>query len=474
MIFVVNVVKDENIIYEVLNIIKQKRKGQYLENMMPILGSYGWKEDKAVDVLESMISKDLLKKVIVNDKISFRYVNDLKSTNSDVTKLDESAVESFDVNVSPCSPEILENVQNTIDTEKIIDLKNQQMKEEILSEVKSLIFEGFERENYLKHQNKMLEDSNQFLRNQLTEVTGFLDVLVKCFERQNFLHNKSHDVINCQKLAKNNSDISDKHDESLVHTNVKSDDGNNDELRVSVMKQLKDVRKSFHDKFNQQKKAINNNTKDKFKKPEGTIKNRLEKIANYNDNSKLQVHKHSDKTHETTEHFPENDKIISTCILGDSLVKDVKGWKFKEKINKNEKIIVKSFSGATTNCMRHHLLPTLNTNPNHVIIHAGTNDLSSNKTASEIADDVIELAVLSSKQVKDTIAISSLVIRDDKWSKKAKDVNKCLVSLCSQRNIGFLNNDNINKVHLNNSKIHLNKSGVKLLSKNFLQFIMKK
>ena len=160
--------------------------------------------------------------------------------------------------------------------------------------------------------------------------------------------------------------------------------------------------------------------------------------------------------------------------MGDSILKDVKGWKFKEKLNKNEKIVVKSFSGATTKCMRHHIIPTLDTNPNHVVIHAGTNDLPSSKTASEIADEIIQLADMASKQVKDSIAISTLVVRDDKWSKKAKEVNKCLISLCSQRNIGLLNNDNINKVHLNNSKIHLNKSGVKLLSKNLSQFIMKK
>ena len=48
-----------------------------------------------------------------------------------------------------------------------------------------------------------------------------------------------------------------------------------------------------------------------------------------------------------------------------------------------------------------------------------------------------------------------------------KDVNDFLSSSCHERNIGFINNDNINKHHLNNSKLHLNRKGSSLLARNF-------
>ena len=244
------------------------------------------------------------------------------------------------------------------------------------------------------------------------------------------------------------------------------------ERSLTVNDQLNSVRKLHNQRYQVNKISQNTNTKN------SSLKSRLERIANYNNTT-------NDTTDDTTEtsnysYIDEehdlNDKIAVknmpvTCILGDSIIKEVKGWKLSDKIDKKEKVIVKSFSGATIKCMRDHIKPSISQKPDHVIIHAGTNDLPSNKSEEEIASSIIDLAQIVKHS---TVAISALVFRDDKWCQKAKNVNKVLLRMCQLRNIAFLSHENINKAHLNRSKLHLNKSGTKLLTKNLALFISKK
>ena len=70
--------------------------------------------------------------------------------------------------------------------------------------------------------------------------------------------------------------------------------------------------------------------------------------------------------------------------MGDSIVKDVKGWKSsKEK----DKVVVKHFSGAKAKDMESYIIPTLEKNPEAIIIHSGTNDLKSDSSPEKIARD---------------------------------------------------------------------------------------
>ena len=134
---------------------------------------------------------------------------------------------------------------------------------------------------------------------------------------------------------------------------------------------------------------------------------------------------------------------------------------------------MKSYSGATTTCMNDHIKPTIRASPDFIILHTGTNDLSQEKTPAEIADDIINLAT-SVTSSKITTAISGLVPRGDRWRQKSLKVNSMLQSRCAERNIGFIDNSNINvKAHLNGSKLHLNNNGNKMLTKNFSKFLTK-
>ena len=159
-------------------------------------------------------------------------------------------------------------------------------------------------------------------------------------------------------------------------------------------------------------------------------------------------------------------------VLGDSIVKDIKAHKLKHRLAKNEKIYVKSFSGATVDDMIDYARPTIRREPDLIILHAGSNDLRSDKTANNIASDVMKLA-LEMKSDKNDVMISSLVFRDDNpgLNNKGMDVNLILKAECEQYNFLFIDNSNIHKQHLNGSKLHLNYKGTVTLANNILSHI---
>ena len=92
--------------------------------------------------------------------------------------------------------------------------------------------------------------------------------------------------------------------------------------------------------------------------------------------------------------------------------------------------------------MTEHVKPTLrDINPDHIILHAGTNDLRTENTASQIAKATIDLAT-SLKNDGNTVTVSGSVPRRiDDLNNKANEVNRRRVLICMERNISFLSHD---------------------------------
>ena len=89
----------------------------------------------------------------------------------------------------------------------------------------------------------------------------------------------------------------------------------------------------------------------------------------------------------------------STIIVGDSLVKNIKGWELKERCSSNENIHVRSFSGATTKDMNSGIQPTIDRSPDCILLHVGTNDLA-NKTKTEVEITKKIVALVASVKCK--------------------------------------------------------------------------
>ena len=69
-------------------------------------------------------------------------------------------------------------------------------------------------------------------------------------------------------------------------------------------------------------------------------------------------------------------------IVGDSMVKRVRGWDFSKKMKSNCKVYVKHFSGAETDYMINYSKPILRDDHDHFILHAGK--MTSNQRIHQI------------------------------------------------------------------------------------------
>ena len=120
--------------------------------------------------------------------------------------------------------------------------------------------------------------------------------------------------------------------------------------------------------------------------------------------------------------------------------------------------------------MTHHVIPTVEKHPESIVLHCGTNDLISDKSADEISNEIIEL-VRNIQTEENKIYVSAIIPRNDDLNDKGSKTNDLLRKKCNEINIGYIPHDNIDpKKHLNASKIHLNIQGSKILASNFLHF----
>ncbi len=158
---------------------------------------------------------------------------------------------------------------------------------------------------------------------------------------------------------------------------------------------------------------------------------------------------------------------MKTEIIGDSIIKDIKGYKMKEATGHEQTNFFKSFSRATTDCMNSHACQTIKRNPKRIILHCGTNDVCGQTSAESIATEVIELAKVL-QNGRNAVFVSGLVVRGDRWNTKVCDINCILKRRCQEENLKFIDNSNINSTHLNRSLLHLNPEGTRVLANNFL------
>ena len=125
--------------------------------------------------------------------------------------------------------------------------------------------------------------------------------------------------------------------------------------------------------------------------------------------------------------------------------------------------------------MTDHVKPTLrDINSDHIILHAGINDLRTENTASQIAKAAIDLAT-SLKNDDNTVTVSAIVPRLDDLNNKANEVNRRLELMCKKRNILFLSHDESidPSKYLNESKLRLNSNGIKIFEESFSRFLVK-
>lgn len=162
-----------------------------------------------------------------------------------------------------------------------------------------------------------------------------------------------------------------------------------------------------------------------------------------------------------------NNETHTTVIVGDSIVKNIYGQKMGS--NTKSRVVVKYFSGATTADMEHYIKPTLERNPDHVILHVGTNDLKTTD-ALKVAENIVDLARKIELNSNAKVTISQLTTRRD-LVEKVKAVNKHLKRFSNQNDWALIDNSNVSSEDLNRGGLHLTEKGTQKLFDNFVNLI---
>ena len=240
--------------------------------------------------------------------------------------------------------------------------------------------------------------------------------------------------------------------QSLVHHNPSYTVNNN----LPTSSKFNNV--SDHSYSNPGNDDPSNNQKDDESKGDNKDEDRIENLSEKDDENKhknleqknITVRKKKKKKKEKTINNEErinsdNDKRTSPSkskesvfILGDSMVKKVNGFYITKNIKHKYLVKVRSFSSAKTRCMYDHVKPSIREyDPEHVILHVGTNDLNSEKTASQIASSIVELAVSLKNDTNTNVSL--IVPRNDNLNNKVNEVNSRLINMCNQREIKVVN-----------------------------------
>ena len=85
-------------------------------------------------------------------------------------------------------------------------------------------------------------------------------------------------------------------------------------------------------------------------------------------------------------------KAQTTVTLGESIVENIYGNAITKSVKHKKPFVVKHFSGAKIEDVKHYVKPTQEKQTAQIIIRVGTNDLPGNKNSDEIANKIVEFA----------------------------------------------------------------------------------
>ena len=157
-------------------------------------------------------------------------------------------------------------------------------------------------------------------------------------------------------------------------------------------------------------KKVQNFSDDKVNKNATTDKDKTD-LNNSNDiNGTSYKHKSSKDSIRRKKYNPVKKK---TFILGDSMIKHTKGWEMSSKIDHKHSICVRSFTGAKVRSMKNYVKQCVRgENPDHIIMHVGTNDFNSENNPERVAKSIADL-VKGMVSEKRKVTVSGIISRND-------------------------------------------------------------
>ena len=152
----------------------------------------------------------------------------------------------------------------------------------------------------------------------------------------------------------------------------------------------------------------------------------------------------------------------TTPIIGDSLL-----YGLDEKRLKNMKVRI--HPGSRVEDMYYNIFPLLRKEPTNIILHAGTNNATSENSV-EIVEKLFNLKdFICSTLPNCKIIFSGLINRNDD-AKAQLTVNRVNEKM-SEKGMHVINNSNIVRSHLGKKRLHMNPHGTGKLAINIINFL---
>ena len=162
--------------------------------------------------------------------------------------------------------------------------------------------------------------------------------------------------------------------------------------------------------------------------------------------------------------------VNSVILLGDSMVKRIKG----QKLSQSKLVNVISRSGAKVEHLSNMIMDgSIQLQTHELIVHVGTNNTQENaETISKKLESLCQMA--QQKHDIENITISSIIHRK-RESKgeydKIVSTNKLVQQICYSHNWKFINNDNIHQGLLASDGVHLGHIGITTLARNLIRHL---
>lgn len=163
-----------------------------------------------------------------------------------------------------------------------------------------------------------------------------------------------------------------------------------------------------------------------------------------------------------TDNPRHNKNTNIPLIIGDSLIKDI-----PKIINTagQTQAEIKVAPGARIQDVS-KFISNQKDLPDNVILHVGSNNISSSKTPNHVMRPLwLTIEAYQKKFPHTTWHVSSIPLREDCSERFMDETNKALKFMCAQLKVNFLdNNIKLNKNHLSWDGIHLNHEGSRVLA----------
>ena len=431
--------------------IKKNRNRPCHQNILTFVnrGGSDINMDRLKEVLNNLIVNNLIRNNGKEGRESFCVIDEqIDEQNNDSD--DDIEERSLDVsNEDNIDDNLMEDIninENSVISDSLKSYINDKFYETLINKIKSEVKIAVDSEFYKKtvlSRNPQLNELNTVNINadNCVNYNNTNDVLLKTLNSEiKFLRDEVSSKDSIIRLLIN------ERDKSNICENVLNKETSYNKLNDKESKNKTSVNKSCNKIYGKgDKKVINGE--------DGNI-NQREGVSQF----------------ETVKSKKRTTKKRSTTVIGDSILKDIKPFKMRQSL-KNQRIYIKSFPGSTIDCMKDYIKPSLKYDPDAIIIHIGTNDLRTEKEPTQIADEIINLA-LAVKTDENEVSISAILPRNVELDDKGKMVNDVLKIKCSKYAIGFMSNSNfIPNLHLNSSGLHLNFKGTTTLAKNLLDHI---